>query len=68
MGNWKKITDKSELEGKTVRLKVCGDCECDELYNAYWNNEVNEWQFWDGNDVSCREWNGDPTHYKLVNK
>lgn len=66
MANWKKITQKSDLDCKVVYVKVDG-IECSDLYNAYWSHENDRWEFIDRNSVTCREWNGEPTHYRLVN-
>lgn len=66
MGNWKKITNESNLEGKIVVVKTEGKYIRDDLYEAYWSDENKRWEFMDHNSVTCREWNGEPTHYKLV--
>lgn len=68
MGNWKKINEKSDLEGKVVIIKVDNKHECDDYYDAYWSDDNNRWEFIDKNCVTCRECNGEPTHYKLLNE
>jgi hypothetical protein len=68
MGNWKKITRKSALEGKVVRVKVEGNYEPSEYYDAVWDYDEDKWVFIDKNDNYCHDWEGEPSHYKLVNE
>ena len=66
MQRYKKITDKSNLEDKQVFLKTEGGVFRDDIYSAYWSDDNKRWEFIDRNEVTCREWNGEPTHYIYV--
>jgi len=68
MGYWKKITDKSKLEGKIVYIKTGTNNPHSDLYESYWCDTNKRWEFVDRNSVTCREWHGEPTHYVLVNE
>lgn len=64
MSNYKKIPKDDRIDGKYVYVKVDGS-PCKEIYEACFHD--GEYSFIDNNEVFCREWNGEPTHYKLVN-
>ena len=66
MSYWKKISDNSDLEGLSVTVKTDGQHVRDNHYTAYWSGDNQRWEFEDKNGVTCREWNGEPTHYKLI--
>ena len=66
MANWKKITNKSKIGGM-VYVKTEGNVIRDDIYSPVFSHERDRWEFIDSNCVTCREWNGEPTHYKLVN-
>lgn len=63
----KRITNKSNLEGKVVHIRTDNKHDREDLYSAYWSYDNKRWEFIDANSVTCREWNGEPTHYKLIN-
>lgn len=55
-----------KLDGKYVFVRVLGITKpVKEMYQATWDG--GKWVFMDDNCVTCEEWNGQPTHYKLVN-
>ncbi len=61
------VTNKSKIEGKYVFLKIKGNLVAEQMYHATWDYEKQYWVFTDNNCVTFREWNGEPTHYKLIN-
>lgn len=65
---WKRIIDKYDrnFDAIAVKIKVENISECKEIYTTAWDDDNNRWVFYDHNDVSCREWNGTPTHYKRL--
>ena len=67
---WKKIPKayNQDLDGKIVICMVEGTIECSDIYEAYWDEDESKWGFIDSNGVTCEEWNGIPTHYKLANE
>lgn len=64
---WKKITPKSKIDGE-VYVKTDGKNIRDDIYEPYWSEENQRWEFIDRNSVTCREWHGTPTHYSYVNE
>ena len=64
---WTRVVNIKSLgiDGKHVNLKVEGR-EVKNSYQATFDGEV--WSFTDSNEVTCREWEGEPSHFRLVNK